>query len=208
MPVSREYCEAHGLTAEKIADTMIDWYRRVDAMCDAVVARLREAGLALQCRAGCCGCCRDDLSVTKAEAAVIRRMFPDIGCEKPHDVGKCPFLDDDGLCRIYAARPYICRTHGLPMRCVLSAEEAAELGYDAADDAEGVELRDICEVNAEDLDVMELGEEMMLTQGIAEAQLAMMNECAFGDDERISMRDFFKEGLHNWPSVHLSVFHS
>jgi hypothetical protein len=31
-------------------------------------------------------------------------------------VGRCAFLDDDGACTVYDARPFLCRTHGLPLR--------------------------------------------------------------------------------------------
>ncbi len=32
------------------------------------------------------------------------------------DPGVCPALDDGGRCAVYASRPVICRTHGLPIR--------------------------------------------------------------------------------------------
>jgi hypothetical protein len=55
----------------------------------------------------------------------------------PHAPGGCAFLDDGGGCRIYAQRPYVCRTQGLPLRWI------------EGDEAELVEVRDICPLNAD-----------------------------------------------------------
>lgn len=190
MKVSKAYRVAHGLTPDRIADTMIAWYRRIDEMSDTIVAQLKARGLELACRAGCCGCCRDDLSMTQAEAAVIRKLFPDIGLEKPHPVGSCPFLDENGLCRIYAARPYICRTHGLPMQIIFTRDDARDFGIET--DKEVVEVRDICANSAEIVDVMAIPASACWNGKTAELQLATMEMCTFQEDVRVPMRDFFQ----------------
>jgi Fe-S-cluster containining protein len=46
----------------------------------------------------------------------------------PAGAGRCAFLDDEGACSIYAARPVLCRTHGL----ALKAGEAGEVGVEGA----------------------------------------------------------------------------
>ncbi len=172
------------------------FYEKIDERCEVVVKRLSASGHVLKCRAGCCGCCRDELTMTQAEAAVIRRLFPDIGKEKAHGEGACPFLDEAGLCRIYAARPYICRTHGLPMQILISASEASEMGIEVPEVSEesdaSFELRDICEENTETVDVMGLSEEEMWNGSVAEAQIAAMDLCTYGESVRISMRSFFQ----------------
>ena len=44
-------------------------------------------------------------------------MFvPEVLRSEPHPPGACAMLDADGACRVYAARPYVCRTQGLPLR--------------------------------------------------------------------------------------------
>jgi Fe-S-cluster containining protein len=98
---------------------------KVDAFAQVV-----HAGQAsfLRCKRGCDGCCRvrrtasavetdhirshlSELSVTRREALRRRRDKLDASGES-----KCVFLDDDGGCAVYAARPLICRTHGPAVR--------------------------------------------------------------------------------------------
>jgi hypothetical protein len=89
-----------------------------------------EAGQAryLQCRRGCDGCCRTARSAWAVEldhlrtfvstlpaadqaALRARRDAPDVVAGE-----RCVFLDDDGGCAVYPARPIICRTHGPAVR--------------------------------------------------------------------------------------------
>lgn len=97
-----------------------DLVRRVDALCDAIGARL-EGHLA--CRKGCDACCLH-LSLFPVEAVAVAQAvknLPKLQQQKlreraknaPHD-GPCPLLEDH-VCLIYQARPMICRTHGLPI---------------------------------------------------------------------------------------------
>lgn len=87
---------------------------KVDAAVASIVGRAQDA---LACAAGCASCCVDGLSVVAVEAAALARYADD------HDVdvdagraGHCVFLRQDGRCAVYAARPLLCRTHGLPLR--------------------------------------------------------------------------------------------
>jgi Fe-S-cluster containining protein len=86
-------------------------------------AQARE-GAAITCHAGCSDCCRR-FTVTGLEAEVIREglaALPDARREelatraRNDETDVCPALDADGRCAIYAHRPVICRTHGLPIR--------------------------------------------------------------------------------------------
>ena len=85
----------------------------VDAQVKPLVAFHAER---LQCRRGCNACCVDDLTVFDVEAERIRTHCSDVLASEPHPTGACAFLDGDGACRIYADRPYVCRTQGLPLR--------------------------------------------------------------------------------------------
>lgn len=87
----------------------------------------------LQCRRGCAACCVDEITVFAVEAARIRARAAAVLREAPHAPGACAFLDDTGACRIYAHRPYVCRTQGLPLRWL--EPEAA------------LEHRDVCPLN-------------------------------------------------------------
>jgi len=95
---------------------------KVDAFFEGVQAR---HGASMQCASGCFDCCQSGLSVTLVEAAAIARAL--VGAEsellgalaesaaRPVE-GRCVALDEEGRCRIYAARPLVCRSHGVPIR--------------------------------------------------------------------------------------------
>ena len=80
----------------------------------------------------------------------------------PHAEGACAFLDVDGGCRIYADRPYVCRTQGLPLRWLEDQEEHA------------VELRDICPLNEVGEPIERLPAQDCWTLGLFEERLARL----------------------------------
>lgn len=103
--------------------------KRVDAFSDEVTRR-RAADF--ECRSGCAGCCHVELAVSAVEAAAITHHFaqladvdrqslrttlkahlsrPVVSDEDP----RCVMLRDDDTCAIYAARPLVCRSQGLPL---------------------------------------------------------------------------------------------
>lgn len=95
---------------------------RVDAHFDAAVARTPTA---FECRAGCSACCQR-FSVWAVEAAPLREALADLELRDPAtrervrsqgrdpDATACALLVDD-RCSVYAERPLICRSHGLPI---------------------------------------------------------------------------------------------
>lgn len=117
----------------------------------------------LQCRRGCSSCCVDGLTVFEVEAEPIRLKHAALLAEGvPHPEGACAFLDEEGGCRIYAERPYVCRTQGLPLRWL---DEV---------DGEIVEMRDICPLNEVGDPVEHLAEEDCWTLGPFEERLAKL----------------------------------
>ena len=117
-------------------DELLGNYRalisQIDAHSNRVAHRWEES---LACRRACTGCCHRALSVFPVEAAAIRTSLGDLATsprqsEEPappeelvHPLTvlgdnatiRCAFLDGGGSCRIYAFRPVICRSHGLPI---------------------------------------------------------------------------------------------
>ena len=104
-------------------------YRELVAKVDGFFARVAgRHGPAMQCRAGCAECCLPGLSVTGVEADAIREglgAMPEVerarirarALQKQQEDGAaCSALDDEGRCSIYAVRPLVCRSHGLPIR--------------------------------------------------------------------------------------------
>lgn len=112
-----------------------------EKLLEAVEARCalqeRELGGQIACRAGCHHCCRRIPSILPVEWAWIRACMPNrsvrpeegsagvrlegravsggshLRSELHPGEPLCGLLDAGGLCSIYAARPLICRTHGL-----------------------------------------------------------------------------------------------
>jgi len=124
----------------------------------------------------------DELTVFTVEADRIRARHGDLLTrDEPHPVGGCAFLDEQGACRIYDVRPYVCRTQGLPLRWL--------------DEHEGqtVEFRDICHLNeVADEPVESLPIEDCWTIGPFESRLATLQ--ATQSDQpagRVALRSLF-----------------
>jgi uncharacterized protein len=127
--------------------------------------QIHEARLA--CRQGCSSCCVDELTVFEVEAAPIRLRYANLlATGIPHEKGGCAFLDEEGGCRIYEERPYVCRTQGLPLRWL------EELG------GEIVEQRDICPLNEAGVPLEDLAAADCFTLGPFEERLARLQLAA------------------------------
>jgi Fe-S-cluster containining protein len=146
--------------------------------------RLLDAvhGERLLCGRGCSACCRDGLTVFDVEAANIRRRGAALlASGAPGPEGACAFLGRDGECRIYDARPYVCRTQGYPLRWV---EEAEGGGL--------VEWRDVCPRNEPGTPVESLPEDACWTLGPFEEDLSDLETRASGGKRtRVALRSLF-----------------
>ncbi|MEO6952955.1 MAG: YkgJ family cysteine cluster protein [Polyangia bacterium] len=135
----------------------------------------------LACARGCTSCCQDELTVFPVEADLIRSRYDELlATAAPHAAGACAFLDDAGACRVYDARPYVCRTQGLPLR------------WFDEDEAGPVELRDICPLNDAGAPLESLPEDECWTLGPAEERLATLQVHADADAPRVSLRSLFR----------------
>jgi len=168
----------HAVPPDRVIDTVEQLHRAVDAMVAPLTQR--HSGR-LQCRAGCSGCCVDDLSVFAVEAAVITRHHATLlETEAPHPTGRCAFLDVTGRCRIYAHRPYVCRTQGLPLRWT-----------ESLDDQSTRELRDICELNETSDPIESLTPDDCWTLGPVEDRLRTLQD-QVEPGVRIKLRALFR----------------
>lgn len=159
-------------------DALLALHNRIDAEAERLT---RLHGHRMMCRRGCSDCCDDELTVFVIEAERIRREFGELlATAEPHSPGRCAFLDRAGACRIYTARPYVCRTQGLPLRYLAEDE-----------DGEVFEVRDICPLNLEGESLELVDESNCWTLGVVEDELARIQFEAFGDYARIELRALF-----------------
>jgi hypothetical protein len=106
---------------------------------DAFFARVDDRhGADMACASGCSDCCHVRLTVTRVEAAAVRALVtswpaarradlaPPVSCG-PAD--RCAALDVAGRCKIYDARPLVCRSHGVPIRLRRGALPVVESCY-------------------------------------------------------------------------------
>jgi len=153
--------------------------RRAGALAARHAARLR-------CGRGCAACCVDGLTVFEVEAERIRRAHPELLAEgEPHVAGACAFLDAEGACRVYEARPYVCRTQGLPLRF-----------FHEDEDGEVHESRDLCPLNVPGgPPVGALAEDDCWLVGPTEDALRRLQESVDGGrGSRVALRSLFRRG--------------
>ncbi|MBI2394805.1 MAG: YkgJ family cysteine cluster protein [Deltaproteobacteria bacterium] len=161
--------------ASPVSDAVDRLHEAIDEAAASIAAR---HGPRLRCRRGCSGCCVDDLTVFEVEAAAIVRHHPDVLEQAPHPAGACAFLDAQGACRVYASRPYVCRTQGLPLRWL---------------EDDGCERRDICALNEEgDPPIEALAATACWPIGPVETKLAALQAKVDGGAlRRVSLRSLF-----------------
>ncbi len=158
-------------------DRAVAYVERLHGAVDELVAPIgAKLSARLVCRKGCSGCCADDLSIFEVEAELIQRRHPEALLAPPAPPGRCAMLTPDGACRVYSARPYVCRTQGYPLRW---AEDEAE-------------KRDICPLNDDGSDLTELPEALCWTLGPVERRLASAQALIDGGEgRRVAIRDLF-----------------
>ena len=90
---------------------------------DAFFVRVAERhGGDMQCATGCSDCCHVRLTITEVEAAAIRAHVAAWPAQRRRALAltgpadHCAALDSSGKCKIYGARPLVCRSHGVPIR--------------------------------------------------------------------------------------------
>ncbi|WP_300670365.1 YkgJ family cysteine cluster protein [Desulfoluna sp.] len=158
---------------------------RVSARCEEIESVLSGH---MACRKGCGGCCLN-ISLFPVEALRLRLAFDTLEEDRTafalaqaatsSDEGPCPLLDETGACLLYAHRPLICRTHGLPI---------------LFDDGQGNRRVDFCPENFQALE--SLSGEVMLDLDPMNQMLAAVNamfcKALFGDTppfERLSIAE-------------------
>jgi uncharacterized protein len=127
-PLQRLVALSAELNDDELGAILTPWRQvaqKADAFFDQVQAVCASS---MRCRAGCTECCQQDLNVLFAEGVAIVRGWSNLpretraalissaGRPAPARGEACALLDAAGRCSVYAWRPLICRTHGLPLR--------------------------------------------------------------------------------------------
>ena len=126
---------------------------------DAFAGRVTESfATALACRAGCDSCCRH-LTLFPVEAHALALALQSLPIAEQETIRKrahaatpdaCPLLAD-GMCLLYAARPLICRTHGLPLLMVTENTKTVDycpLNFTGVESLPGWAVLDLNQLNA------------------------------------------------------------
>lgn len=157
---------------------------QADALFDRTQAAYRDQ---MQCRPGCFGCCQGGLSLTQVEAHTLREGLRALDAPARADLRAhvqsyvrdnnktyCALLVE-GQCGLYAARPLICRTHGMPLRFT-----------DESDDV----FVDVCPLNFTEPDALENVEpSYMLDLDHLNTALVMIDRLASLGAERVAILD-------------------
>ena len=103
---------------------LLDNYYRMIASVDVLCRGIQDAlSTRITCSKGCSGCCTA-ITLFPVEAAALNAALEALPDEQRTAIRqhvaensggeRCPLLKDH-CCLLYAARPIICRTHGLPI---------------------------------------------------------------------------------------------
>ncbi|MDX2194795.1 MAG: YkgJ family cysteine cluster protein [Cytophagales bacterium] len=133
----------------------------------------------LICKKGCFQCCVSGITLYEAEAYIILiRNFEFFTYQIPNRQGtNCTLLDSEGACRIYAARPYVCRSQGLPLR--------------RTDMELLLEYRDICPLNDTGIPIEQLPQNECLDTDIYDKILALLQIKLDHNAPRVPLENLF-----------------
>ncbi|WP_372775369.1 YkgJ family cysteine cluster protein [Mangrovibacterium sp.] len=126
----------------------------------------------MKCKKGCDLCCMN-YQIFPVEYFAIEQALKVKAAETMESTnGSCVFLKNH-YCQIYESRPFICRTHGLPL--LFMNDEQWELS--------------VCELNFTEFDDEEFSEENTLLQDKFNSELFLLNK-QFIADNKLNFSEF------------------
>lgn len=174
-----------------IAPLLAALFAKADGFVARVESRHRDQ---LRCGSGCASCCLGGLTVTPLEAEAVcfaLARFDDATLHalhaRPVDPARCALLDAEDRCTVYAARPLVCRTHGIPIRTAST---------------HGLPVVSSCELNFIAQGPAAADADCILDQGTLSTLLAAVNAAAGKTTDRHALRDLLDDaaatrGRHN-----------
>ena len=143
-----------------LKDEFLHQYRsflnQVDIICDDIIERNQNE---INCSPGCSGCCQGNLTVNAVEAYNMTSTLKKDFAPPLQSGDTCIFLSE-GQCIIYASRPLVCRSQGMPLL------------YGLGDEGGEVELS-LCQMNFQNTE--EITEEDCLDMDRINLALAALN---------------------------------
>ncbi len=152
---------------------LLTTYRQLLAKLDQKFTEIQQRNLSkMKCGQGCHSCCVPNLTTFEIERENLNELIQSIpGLEKklrdleardPFLGKRCRFLESDGNCAVYEARPLVCRSHGAPL-------------FSKRDD--GASLRDVCPLNFEDIkNLSDLASDDFINLDLLNTLLAAINK--------------------------------
>ncbi len=168
-----------------------DLWSKVDAFFARVGERYPDA---LACAEGCADCCHRELTITPIEAVRITELLHGMPAATRAELASraergepCAALDEQGRCAVYAARPLVCRSHGVPLRFV----EPDAAGKRA------LPMLDVCPKNFIGHDLAQVDATCVLDQRTLSVMLGALDALfarAAGEPEgrRVALRDVLR----------------
>jgi Fe-S-cluster containining protein len=143
--------------------------QKTDDKFDEIYQRNKDQ---FQCQSGCHECCQPEISVFFVEKEYLRSFIEanpgtkerleQLARDNPWQGQHCQFLNSEGQCELYSARPIICRSHGAPIRF-------------KDEDNEEVERIDVCPLNFSEFDLATLSQENSYNLSTLNALLTVVN---------------------------------
>ncbi len=150
--------------------------KKTDEKSKEITTRYQEK---IRCSKGCHSCCMHGLTVNSLERENIKQYLtanPAIN-EKaeanakanPHQGQRCSFLDAEGACLVYEARPIVCRSHGVPLKTVMDPHSAVQIS------STPMHLS-VCPLNFTDLQLKDVGDHYFINLDTLNTILVLLNQ--------------------------------
>jgi len=150
--------------------------KKTDEKSKEITTRYQEK---IRCGKGCHSCCLHGLTVNGLERENIRQYLiarPTLTDKveanvklNPHNGQRCSFLDSEGACLIYEARPIVCRSHGVPLKTSFKADDAAHISSTPA-------LLSVCPLNFTDMELTDIGNHYFINLDTLNTILVLLNQ--------------------------------
>jgi Fe-S-cluster containining protein len=142
-------------------ENAVEEYFQLRKLIDGQIRRIRELyEKDIVCQAGCSSCCTN-FTVFPVEFYAILQDLRTHGLTSENIrfniSAECGFLNEERLCRIYASRPIICRTHGLPILFLNDSPDNPEWEVSYCErnfgNSSELEFNEECLINVEEINL-------------------------------------------------------